>query len=176
MDADIAQIPVWVVQGKNWLCEVPLDEHNAQFSSILQAEEAGTRAIEQIKGQDRSIEIKSDDKVIDLGGIIIVYPVGMNPKVNSFWLMVHELLANGGYYTDSIKVETETKKFIEEQAKLEEQALKELEALDVPEKKKTEKPKAKRKPKTPKPKEDTKPKDKPAGENPKPKKTPKKKT
>lgn len=149
MDSDTAQLPIWIVQGKNWNCEVELDEYNSQFSSVLQAEEAGTRAIEQFKGQDRKIElVLQNGKELELGGVVLVYPKGTNPD-DGFLLMVHELLANGAFYPDSIRVEAQTRAVLEQQEKAE-QALnpkQEQEQKPVVEEVKEKKPRKPRKPK-----------------------------
>lgn len=155
MDEDTKQIPVWTVQGKNWFCNVPLDEYNSQFSPILQAEEAGTRAIEQFQGQDRGLTLSfPDNEQPELGGVILVYLLNSNPD-DGFLLMVHEMLANGAFYKDSIKVEALTRAVIE--ANIEDDIKADIEAeKQIAKKTKAKTPKKPKK--TPKPK---KPKKKP---------------
>ena len=120
---DTKQDNLWVVQGTNWICYVVLDEYNSRFSSIRQAEESATQAIEQFQGQDRGLtfEIAAGEKVPLLGGIVLVYPFGTDSN-DGFLLFVHELLANAGYYKESFKVEKQTQEVLD----------KNLESLKIP--------------------------------------------
>ena len=157
---DTGQIPVWTVQGKNWYCNVALDLFNSQFSSVMQAEEASTRAIEQFQGQDRGLTlVVADGEKAEVGGVILAFLLNTKPD-DGFLFMVHEILANAAYYKDSIEVEKKTREILEKSMEAEQSIINaEVKALDD----KYKPPKKPRK-KTPK---------KPAS---KPKKSPKKKS
>jgi hypothetical protein len=140
----------WIIQGTNWTCQNSPNEYNQQFSSIRIAEEMATQAIEQFYGQEKHLTIKLDDgaEMPELGGVILIYLMGSNPD-DGFLLFVHELLANAGYYKDSIKVEIQTKAILDSQL-TEEAALEaDLAAHELTQssKKKTHKPSKSKTPK-----------------------------
>jgi hypothetical protein len=105
------QFPTWIVQGVNWVAEVPNDEYNSQFFPLFQAEEAATRIIEQFKGQNKNIPFKlmDESKTPELGEVVLVFPIGEDPKQTGFLLMVYELLANAGFYKDSWAIQEKQK-------------------------------------------------------------------
>lgn len=115
---DINELPVWVVQGTNWICNVPLDAYNAQFSSIRQAEESATRAVEQFQGQDKNLVLtmEAGNSVPELGGAILVYPLGTDPK-DGFLLFVYEMLGNAGYYPLSKILQKQTEEVMAQNLK-----------------------------------------------------------
>lgn len=144
------QLPLWVVQGTNWICHVPLDEHNAQFASIRQAEESATRAIEQFQGQERglTLQVENGETVPELGGVTLVYPMGSDSN-DGFLIFVHELLANAGFYKASCIVEKMTQEVL---AKNEQGHREAMEAQEAQKPKKPRKPrKTTKKPKPKKP-------------------------
>jgi hypothetical protein len=152
-------IPSWTVQGTNWACIVPLDAYNAQFSSIRQAEEAATRAIEQFKGQERGIEfvLHTGEKEIKIGGVLLVYLTGTNSE-NGFLLFVHEMFGNAGYYADSIAIEKETQKVLDDSIRDSElnSEMTNEERKDVPKNQKPKTKKSSKKKSSEKPKKSTK--------------------
>jgi hypothetical protein len=125
MDIDTLQLPIWVVQGVNFIAKVQTDEYNAQFAPLHQAEEAATRIIEQFKGHDRKIpcEISGEQKIPELGGVLLVYLLNSDPQ-DGFLLMVHELLANAGFYKDSFAVQKLTEETLKENNQTEDDILK----------------------------------------------------
>lgn len=173
MDADINQLPVWIIQGTNWLAEVPLDEYNTQFDNETQAHEAATRVIEYFKMEHENklsaaatrpviiVQFLNNTKSPELGGIVMAYLVDTNPH-DALLLYVHELLANGGFYKDSYIVRAMTDAVLKEQNAVIEQAMDVIKKnnkkpiAQKPKKqakklrKSAKKPKAKRKPKKPK--------------------------
>jgi hypothetical protein len=133
---DTLQEEIWMVQGKNWTTSVKLNAYNRQFSSLRQSEEAGTQAIEAFKGQENGLVLKIEDgsEQLELGGVILVYPLNSNPD-DGFLIMAHELLANAAYYKDSYEIEQLTRKFLGESIQAEQEIInaeiKNLEAKDI---------------------------------------------
>ena len=109
------ELPVWVVHGNNWEAEVPLDEFNSQFTQDIQASEAGTKAIAAFKGRDNGIVIKLDDGETEpfVGTTIIVHLKNTEPR-KGFVPYTHTLLANDGYYLDSIAMQAKLQEQLDE--------------------------------------------------------------
>ncbi len=144
---DVPTLETWVVQGTNWITQVTLDEFNSQFSSIRQAEEAATRAIEQFQGQEKGLTfiLENGEEVLELGGVTLVYLLGTDSD-KGFLLFVHELLANAGYYKKSYSVEQLTQAALDKNL----EGLKKAEQEQIEAKKSTPKKTRKPKAKTPK--------------------------
>lgn len=107
----LENLPVFLVQGTNFICRVQLDEFNQKFSLERQMEEAATRVIEQFMNQDKGLFIQCDT-VPEIGGAVMVFEENSDPE-KGMLLFCHELLANGGYYKESYKVEQQTKETLD---------------------------------------------------------------
>ena len=112
---DEKQEKIFIVQGTNWVCEVPLEMFNWQFPFLMQCEEAATRAIEQIQGIDLKLILKLEagENIPELGGAVHIH-LKDGDEQKGILLMVHELLANGGFYKDSLNVQIKTEKALRE--------------------------------------------------------------
>ena len=111
MSADIinqrACLPIWVVHGVNWHCEVTLNETDADFDRETQAIEAASKAIWAFKGNDNGFYIvmdTQDEDVPFLGPTMIVHLKGTDPT-KGFFPHTHVILANQGFYNDSRQME-----------------------------------------------------------------------
>jgi len=125
-----AQEPsVWVIHGVNFEITIPLSPFNAQFDLETQAYEAGSHAMEVLKGK-RDLEIKIDagQEKANLGPVVIAQLYGSNP-VKQILLETHVLLANGGFYKDSQAMEAVYNKEIKEAVEL--QAKEEARQLEL---------------------------------------------
>jgi hypothetical protein len=96
------ELPVYIVHGSNWECEVPLNEYNAQFDADTQAMEAATQAIAAFKGKENGIFIKldKDEKEPFIGTALIVHLKGEEPTRGRM-PYTHMALANDGFYKDA---------------------------------------------------------------------------
>ena len=115
----IKELPIWIIHGSNWTCEVPLDEYNAQFDEEAQAYEAASQALMAFKGQNDKLSIVIDDgeDVPYLGIIMIAALKGPESKIdgiksneqsqleNSRFLPTHIVLANQGFYQESVEMQ-----------------------------------------------------------------------
>lgn len=98
------QLPVFVVEGANWTCEVALDEMNADFIHEEQAFEAATKAVETFKGVVRNDTFEVKDPSGEppyIGLALFTYLKGSDPDKTGIYVPAHVALANGGFYRDS---------------------------------------------------------------------------
>jgi len=101
---DTAQKEIYIVQGNNWASEVELNEFNLQFDLETKYDEAATKVIERLKGFDNGLEINLfEGTEPELGGTVLVYLKNKDPEDGKY-LMVYELLANAGFYKESVNV------------------------------------------------------------------------
>jgi hypothetical protein len=100
---DVAKLPVFVVEGSNWTCEVEMDIDDADLSLEEQMVEAATKAIESCKGVREGSEVRiTDDGLIPHWGLqLVVYPKGEDPEKSAKAVYTFITLANGGFYMDS---------------------------------------------------------------------------
>lgn len=97
------ELPVYIVSGSNWECEVPIDTDDASLPKIEQMMEAATKAIEILKGVTPSdnFRILDHDASPYLGVMVHVFLKNTNPEKGQF-VSSYIALANGGFYEDSI--------------------------------------------------------------------------
>ena len=104
-----AQLPVYIVSGVNWSCEIAIDEFNAQFEQGLQLMEAATRAVEVFKGvrtppPELILFPHCQGQKPQMGTVLLVTLKGGDPK-RAAVIYTHVCLANTGFYADSVKME-----------------------------------------------------------------------
>jgi hypothetical protein len=111
MSSAQAELPIFIVAGANWTCEVKLDEDDVTFPLESQMMEAATKAIEVFKGatQSDAFTITSDEESPYIGVTVHVSPKGGDPEKGMF-VYSHVALANGGFYKDSMKAFSAIKK------------------------------------------------------------------
>lgn len=109
-----AELPVWVIHGVNWHCEVGLDESNAQFEPEMQAYEAATQALMVFKGKSNKffLVVTEGEEVPYLGPTMIAHLKGTDPH-KGFLPLTHVVLANGGFYKESREMEVTLNKELE---------------------------------------------------------------
>jgi hypothetical protein len=97
-------LPVYIVHGSNWHCEVCLDEYNAEFSKDEQYWEAASKAIMAFKGHAPEtgpfVVMDNDDDIPFLGHFTLVVSKG-SPIAKGVFLESWMVLANQGFYQDS---------------------------------------------------------------------------
>jgi hypothetical protein len=107
INQSIKELPVWTVHGPNWDIDVPLDEFNTQFDPEDQAYEAATRAIAALKGfnpLELTINLAKGESETFLGTTMIVHLKDADP-MSGFVPLTHVVLANDGFYKESILME-----------------------------------------------------------------------
>src|SRR5438045_258850 len=98
MTAD-KQLPVFVVVGPNWQCEVQLDEDDAEFSHEEQAQEAVTKALEALTGLVENYTItKPDDEDVYVDALTLTYLKNSNKEETTEFVKTYEAYANAGLY------------------------------------------------------------------------------
>jgi hypothetical protein len=106
VEQDTAQFPVYIVEGSNWTCEVETDQLDGENLDVAgQMIEAATKAIEACKGIQNGCEIRiTDEGLVPHWGLqVLVHPKGENPDKSTKAVNTYEILANGGFYMDSIE-------------------------------------------------------------------------
>jgi len=116
------QLPVFVVTGPNWTCEIQLDEDDASIPVEEQAIEAITKALETVKqvSELTSIQLSGDDTEAFIGPVIHSYLKGTNPDEGHF-VASFVALANAGFYKESIVLQAAWIKEFEKAAKANEE-------------------------------------------------------
>ena len=111
-----AQNRRWIIIGANWRAEIECDDYNLQFEPVRIAEEMATKAVESFKGQENGIHLvlEQGNDILELGGIVLAHEKDENPD-KGFILFVAELLANAGYYKESVDVAEKTAKVLKEE-------------------------------------------------------------
>ncbi len=128
MSTETDTLPVFIVKGINWICEVQLDEddylneYNKPFSLEEMAMEAATKSLERLLplwrpspedenadrgfGYDNGVEFDLlNDNAPSFGILLAAFPKGMEENENSaIFVKSYEALANGGYYEISKKM------------------------------------------------------------------------
>lgn len=110
MSADVlndnSEPEVWSVHGINWSLDVPLDKYNSEFDAKTQAYEAASIAVYVFRGEPRDLFITLDEGETEplLGPTMIVFKRGTDPN-NGYIPFTHEILANCGFYPESIQME-----------------------------------------------------------------------
>jgi hypothetical protein len=96
------ELPVYIVSGPNWECEVLLDEDDASLDKIDQMMEAATKAVEILNGvlPSDNFSIIDKEEVPYLGSVIQVHLKNTNPNKAEF-IPSFIALANGGFYKES---------------------------------------------------------------------------
>lgn len=107
------EVPVFVVQGANWECDVEINEFNSQFPYETQAYEAAAQAMEVYKGKrtnDTFKMVKKENQPVDpdqdqdkpfIGLALWVYKKGTNEQETGLYVPSHIALADSGFYQDS---------------------------------------------------------------------------
>lgn len=98
------QLPVFVVEGSNWKCEVGLDEDDILFDISEQVVEAATKAIEVFKGVSEcsSFQVTNNEDSPYVGITLLVYPKDSNSDKEGKFVYSYIIFANAGFYIDSI--------------------------------------------------------------------------
>jgi len=104
------QLPVYIVEGANWVIEIQLDEDDAQMTVDEQKIEAATKACEIVNGvaePNPTFEKTDDSEGAYIGAVLFVYPKeeGPNKEVEKGMIPSFLALANGGFYMDSMDAE-----------------------------------------------------------------------
>lgn len=125
MDTLNDSLPVYVVNGANWVVEINLDEDDADLNKEEQAIEAATKACEMVNGvlePNSTFELEKGSEAPFIGAVILTYLKGTNPDETMEIVKSYVALANGGFYMDSLDAHTayitETKE-IEKQQEIE---------------------------------------------------------
>jgi hypothetical protein len=102
MSATSDELPVYLVAGANWDCEIQMDPDDAECTRDVQIVEAATKAVEVFKGiiDNDTFKITDDQESPYLGATLFVQLKGTNPDKGVF-VFSHIALANGGFYKDS---------------------------------------------------------------------------
>lgn len=109
MSADVmikAEPNVWVIHGTNWHCDVALDEQDSNLDKQAQAYTAAAKAIWAFKGNENGyfIVLDNGEEVPFLGTTIFSNLKGTDPN-NGIFLETHVVLADQGFYNDSIEMQ-----------------------------------------------------------------------
>lgn len=149
------RLPVFVIEGPNWLCEVEINESNQEYPHEEQAIEAATQAVEAFKGSkpNDTFEVKDPNGEPPYMSIVLyTYLKGSDPAKTCVYIPAHLALGNAGFYKDSFIIFTHFIKHIESQKKAEmdrqnklEQEIQNFEQLKEDLKKPVRKPRGKRK-------------------------------
>lgn len=113
--SDTVELPVWTVHGVNWQIDIPLDEFNAQFPPEMQGLEAATKAVAIFKGKgpaDAVIKMDEGEDKPFLGPTMLVHLKDTDPT-KGFIPFTHVILANDGFYKDSMEMAEVLKKQLE---------------------------------------------------------------
>jgi hypothetical protein len=116
--------PVWVVHGVNWHANIPMDKMNGSLPVSFQIDEAATQALEAMRGDrtDHIIQLDENETNPFVGPVLLVY-LQDTPPNQAETVPTHIILANNGYYKDSVIMEQKMNEMLEdirkEQEKLE---------------------------------------------------------
>lgn len=113
---NLKEPPVWVVKGVNWHIDVPMNEVNAELEEEHQVYEAASVALMVFKGHDRGIYIVMDEGETAplLDTTMLVYRRGTDPAKKGFLPFTHEILANQGFYKESVQMLAQLETELEE--------------------------------------------------------------
>ena len=99
------ELPIFVVEGANWSCEVLLDEDDFLMELEEQKMESLTKALELIKGvvePDKYRLVLTDGDVPYIGPLCSVHIKDTNPEKTQSLIPSFIAFANGGFYMDSL--------------------------------------------------------------------------
>jgi hypothetical protein len=115
METIDAMLPVYTVQGANWTIDILLDEDDAEMSEEDQMMEAATKACEIFKAvlspeyasqiSNDSFRITDESNAPYMGVVLFVHPKDTDPDKTQKLIKSSIVLANGGFYNDSLESE-----------------------------------------------------------------------
>jgi hypothetical protein len=99
------ELPVYIITGSNWECEVAVDEDdfNLKLPALDYMVEAVTKSIEIVMGvvSSDNFRILNHDEAPYVGLMIHVYLKNTNPDKGAF-IPSYLAFANGGFYKESV--------------------------------------------------------------------------